>query len=336
MHEQDIGRAVRAIRTPEGMEERIIGALRADRPGPRLRALWAAMAACLLLAALPAMAAVDSTYEQLYRVAPGIAQYFRPVRMADEDNGILMEVVSQWVEGDTARVLLSLKDTQGNRVDATTDLYDSYHIRTPYDMMGHCERVGYDQQTGKASFLVTVRNINGRDIAGDKITFSLRCFLSGKKAHQDIAIPVDLPALAVEKPARAVTPTGGGAPAPGQAIMALQEEAPYGAFPVEGIALTGVGLVDGKLHVQMRVENRLQNDNHGYFYLKDAGGNVIQSGGNCYFADTAAGRRVDYMEDVFDVPLETLRGCTLHGSFFTAGQYTQGSWMVTFPLEQGK
>lgn len=335
MNEQDIGRAIRAIKTPEGMEERIIGTLRADRPKPRLRVLWAAAAACLLLA-LPAMAAVDSLYEQLYRVAPDIAQYFRPVRMADEDKGILMEVESQLVEGDTARVLLSLRDTKENRVDATCDLYDSYSIRTPRGLVGHCETMGFEEKTGKASFLVTLQDMDGKNIAGDKITFSLGCFLSGKKAYEDIAVPVDLSALAVEKPDRIVMPTGGGVPAPGQEIKALQEEAPYDAFPVKGIALTGIGLMDGKLHVQMRVENRLQNDNHGYFYLKDAEDNMIRSSDTIYFIDTASGGRVDYIEDVFAVPPDTLKHCTLHGSFYTADQYTEGDWQVTFPLEKAK
>ncbi len=335
MNEQDIGRAVRAIKTPEGMEERIVGALRADRPKPRLRVLWAAITACLLLA-LPAMAAVDPLYEQLYRVAPDIAQYFRPVRMADEDNGILMEVESQMVEGGAARVLLSLRDTKENRVDATCDLYDGYDIRAPHGWEGHCESMGFDEKTGKASFLVTLERPDGQDVAGDKITFSLRCFLSGKKAYEDIGIPVDLSALATEKPARTVMPMGGSASASGNETKVLQEEAPYDAFPVKGIALTGIGLMEGKLHVQMRVENRLQNDNNGYFYLKDAEGNMIRSSGSCYFADTASGRRVDYMEDIFDVPPDTLKGCTLHGSFYTAQRYTEGNWQVTFPLEKAR
>lgn len=270
MNEKDIGRAIRAIKTLEGMEERIIGTLRADRPKPRLR------------------------------------------------------------------VLLSLRDTKENRVDATCDLYDSYSIRTPRGLVGRCETMGFEEKTGKASFLVILQDMDGKDVAGDKITFSLGCFLSGKKSYDDIAIPVHLSALAVEKPDRIVMPTGGSVPAPGQEIKALQEEAPYDAFPVEGIALTGVGLVEGKLHVQIRVENRLQNDNHGYFYLKDAEGDVIQSSDNIYFIDTASGGRVDYMDDIFDVPPDTLKHCTLHGSFYTADQYTEGDWQVTFPLEKVK
>lgn len=336
MNEQDIGRAVRSIKTPEGMEERIISALRADRPKPRLKVLWAAIAACLLLA-LPAMAAIDPLYERLYSVAPDVAQYFRPVRMADEQNGIMMEVDSQMVKGGTARVLLSLRDTQGGRVDETCDLYDSYHIRIPHEMTGHCESAGFDEKTGKAFFLVTLEAMDGRAIAGDKITFSLGCFLSGKKSYEDISIPVELSKLASEKPARTIMPIGGGsASAPESEIKALQEEAPYDAFPVKGIALTGIGLVDGKLHVQMRVENRLQNDNNGYFYLKDTEGNTHRSIGSYYFADTAGGKRVDYIEDIFDLPLETLQKCTLHGSFYIAERYTEGNWQVTFPLAKAQ
>lgn len=335
MCEQDIGRAVRAIKPPEDMEDRIIRAMRAPQKRPRLRMGFAIAFACLLLA-LPAMAAVDSLYEQLYRVAPGIAQYFRPVRMADEDKGIRMEVASQLVEGDTARVLLSLTDTTGHRIDDTTDLYDSYDIRTPHGMEGHCERAGYDEKTGTASFLVTLKRVDGKAIAGDKITFSVGCFLSGKHAYEDIAIPVNLSMEAREKPARTVGLSGGSMLAFGYEAKVLKEEAPYDVFPVKGIELTGLGLVDGRLHVAVRIEDRLKNDNHGFFYLKDARGKVIRAGQNCYYYETQSGRRVDYIEDIFDVPVEILKGCTLYGSFYTADQCTEGNWQVTFPLNKAR
>ena len=54
-----------------------------------------------------------------------------------------------------------------------------------------------------------------------------------------------------------------------RAMVPGDEEA---SFPVKGIDLTGVGYVDGKLHVQMQMKNSLDNSNHGYFYLKDATG----------------------------------------------------------------
>lgn len=39
-------------------------------------------------------------------------------------------------------------------------------------------------------------------------------------------------------------------------------------FPIEGVKLTGIGYVEGKLHIQYAVENALNSDNHGFFSCK--------------------------------------------------------------------
>ena len=35
-----------------------------------------------------------------------------------------------------------------------------------------------------------------------------------------------------------------------------------------GVTLTGYGIVDGKFHIQLRFDDILHTDNHGYVYLK--------------------------------------------------------------------
>ncbi|MDO5444656.1 MAG: hypothetical protein Q4F31_03430 [Eubacteriales bacterium] len=44
---------------------------------------------------------------------------------------------------------------------------------------------------------------------------------------------------------------------------------------VPGASLTGFGLVDGKLHIQVKYDDVLNTDNHGRVYLKDSDGNEI-------------------------------------------------------------
>ena len=86
-----------------------------------------------------------------------------------------------------------------------------------------------------------------------------------------------------------------------QAMVPGDEEA---SFPVKGIDLTGVGYVDGKLHVQMQMKNSLDNSNHGYFYLKDADGNRVLSRYSFSFRQMKEQEgQISYCEDVFDVPL---------------------------------
>ena len=121
--------------------------VRAARAQSRAAAALAAAVLCLSLAA-PALANADPAYELLYRLSPAAAQLLRPVRKADEDNGIRLEVVSARVEGDTAEIYVTLRDLTGDRVDDTTDLFDSYSIHRPFDSSAACRSAGFDAETG--------------------------------------------------------------------------------------------------------------------------------------------------------------------------------------------
>lgn len=271
------------------------------------------------------------------------AQYFQPVHMADEDNGIRMEVESAYIHGDTAEIYVTLRDLTGDRVDKTTDLFDSYDINTPFDASAHCERVGYDPDTGTATFLITIQQWGGRDITGNKITFSVGRFLSHIRHYEGVEIPFDLSAAAEVTETWQPYVTGGNWNAGDmQYFNALIPGEPWEGFPVEGIDLTGIGYVDGKLHIQTMVENNLDKDNHGYFYLEDADGNQICCGselGNwsVHFVTGMDTRdRIDYNEFVFNITPEELAQCKLYGEFWTSGLLTEGNWRVTFPLEQGE
>ena len=78
------------------------------------------------------------------RLGAAAAQYFTPVQHACEDQGIRMEVLSVYIHGDTAEIYISLQDQTGNRIDETTDLFDSYDILRPYDSTATCRFAGYD------------------------------------------------------------------------------------------------------------------------------------------------------------------------------------------------
>jgi hypothetical protein len=73
-------------------------------------ALVASLAVCFTLA-VPAMAAADVqvAYEILYAVSPKIAQELKPVRMSCEDDGIKMEVISAYINGDKAEIYISMQ-----------------------------------------------------------------------------------------------------------------------------------------------------------------------------------------------------------------------------------
>lgn len=297
--------------------------------------------ACLCIAlAMPALAAtVEPVYRLMYMVSPSVAQFFMPVQKSDEDNGIKMEVLSAYIHDNAAEIYITMQDLTGERIDGTTDLYDSYSINRPFSSCATCKLVDYNEETKTATFFILIEEWGNKDITGDKITFTVKEFLSHKNAYEDIAVPVDLSAVTTALKTQAVSTIGGGGIMSDNSmfdndVKALVPVEPMEELKVDGIDLTGVGYIDGKLHVQMAVTNRLANDNHGFFYLKDSDGTIVESDYSFYFIDeNDQQERVDYCEYVFDVSKEDLSKYTLFGDFVTTSMRTQGNWKVTFPLE---
>lgn len=303
--------------------------------------LAAAVLICLCISvAAPALAVTsDFAYHALYQISPGAAQFFIPVQKSDEDNGIQMEVVSAYLHGSTAEIYIAMRDLTGDRIDHSTDLYDSYSINRAFDSSASCRLVEYDEETKTATFLIVIKEQGSGNMEGDKITFSVREFLSHKNYYENVEIPVDLPSFTTESRVQTVAASGGG----GMYYEKYWNESsadtlvpgqPMKKFPVAGIDLTGIGYVDGRLHVQTAVSNRLENDNHGFFYLKDAEGNDVNEAYGLYFISSGESGRIDYHESVFDIPEEEIAAYKLYGNFVTAGMRTEGDWRVTFRLEQ--
>ena len=309
-----------------------------------LKPVTAVIAICICMSlAVPTLAATaEPVYRLMYAVSPSIAQFFMPVQKSDEDNGIKMEVVSAYIRGNAADIYITMQDLTGDRIDGTTDLNDSYSINRPFSSLASCQRVGYDEKTKTATFLISITEWGNRKIAGDKITFSVGEFISGKKDYEDIKVPIDLSSITTAKNTKKVDSTGGSGKDYEKYIVegkttALAPSQAMDGFPVEGIELTGIGYVEGKLHIQTAVYDNLDKDNHGYFYLKDADGSIV----NLDYAFSFLNQfqqpgRIDYDECVFDVQQEKIENYALYGNFVTSSMHTEGNWRVTFPLEQAE
>lgn len=301
---------------------------------------WGTIAACLLLVftmSVPAFAAADfaPAYNLLYTLSPTIAQKLKPVRMSCEDNGIKFEVVSAYVEGNEAKIFVSVRDLEENRIDETTDLFDSYSINTPFDCSSSCKNISYDTETKTATFLISISQWNEQDIIGEKITFCVREILSNKQKY-DAALP-DLDISKTNTTPETITPThifGGG----GINYSAIEDnfhalkatEILYS--PINGVDITAMGYVDGKLHIQVKYENVLETDNHGYIYFKNNKGEKIQCVASVSFSiDNEHQDR--YEEYIFDLSDVNLTEYEVYGYFVTSDTHITGNWDVTFPLE---
>ncbi|MDO4315570.1 MAG: DUF4179 domain-containing protein [Oscillospiraceae bacterium] len=335
------------VPSPALIEQTLAKAKRRRFPLRRIAAIAAAAALC---AATPALAAqTELGYQALYLIAPAAAQFFQPVQRSCTDNGVIMEVAAVRVEGSAAQAYITLT---GDTVDGTTDLFDSYDFHLPFDQIGHCERVGYDEATHTATFLCTTETMDGSPIpTGGKMTFSVRRFLSGREEVEDLAVDLRLADYAreaetapswsypSEKTDGAFCRTGGSYSA--EEDEALYQTAPILlpgealAEPVPGLSVTAAGWADGLLHIQLCRGNAARLDNHGWLWLEDAGGNRVEPRCSIGFhndAETETDGRLDYTDFLFDVSPAELSKYTLHGDFYTASTRTEGRWRVTFPL----
>lgn len=282
------------------------------------------------------MAAASEPFrEVLYAVSLTTAQYFTPVQRACVSNGIRMEVVACYIHDDTAELYVALQDLEGDRVDETTDLFDSYTIRRPYDTKATCSLVHYDASAGTAVFRIQITQWGGHPIEGSKITFQVREFLSHKTIYEDVEIPLSLSNLGQVQTQTADNITGGsGAASLDDAVSVLCPGAAMEGFPVKGIDLTAVGYVNGQLHVQTAVRDALQNDDHGFVQLQGREGERLEALYTVSFCNQWEGKgRVDYQEFVFDVPEAEIGQYQLVGTFTTSNMRTEGSWSVTFPMK---
>lgn len=283
-------------------------------------------------AALPAIAAhVEPVYAVMYELSPAAAQFFMPVNRTCTENGIRLTVESAYIHGGTAEIYVALTDTEGKgRIDETTDLYDSYYINRSFDSACGCESAGYDEETQTKRFYINIQSMDGSEITGSKITFGFTEFLSGKTVWKKHEIPNVLNNVSTATDTQLTD---------GLTVLTPGDGTPV----VDGIDLTGIGYVNGKLHVQLAMRDILETDNHGFVWLETADGKTIDWNSsdydmeNFHEIDSSGEIRTIYYEFIFDVPQEELGQYTLYGDFWTCSTgATEGNWRVTFPLENAE
>lgn len=298
---------------------------------------------CLILSLTTSVLAakVPIFYHFLYTISPATAQFFHPVQRYCEDNGIRMEVVATYIHEDTAEIYISMQDLEQSRIDQSMDLFDSYSIHTPFDCTSHCKMVSYDPNTRTATFLITIEQWNAQNIIGDKLTFSVREFLSNKQTYEGILTDVNLNSAQRNPITQTVQPRGlggtkliekyGDSANKGEIITLKSNE--MITSPVDGVALTSIGYINGNLHIQVYYEDIGKTDNHGFLTLKNKYSNeVIDCFANISFFDEE--RKGSYEDYVFEgIPAETLSEYEVYGEFTTSAGSIEGNWSVTFPLK---
>lgn len=319
-----------------------------------LKPAIAIMVLVLTYCSMPVLASTD-IYHLMYLISPTVAQYFVPVQKSYEDQGIKIEVVSAYIHDNEAQIYITMQDLIGDRIDETTDLNDSYNINKAFDCtIGHCEKVGFDEETKKITFLVTITNNENREITGEKITFMLNNFMSHKQKWNDIKLPLELENINY-KETRKVQLSGFStsndkyrnlANTMEEQVLVPQYNIDFGVTDME---ITGIAYIDNKLHIQVSAKNNSKIDNHGEIYLKSNVTNEKKvSDYNLHFllgknedkyeysADyfTNNPNRRDFTEYVFDISKDELKDYLVYGDFVASGSYIEGKWRITFEIQE--
>ena len=301
------------------------------------------IAACfiaVIILSMPTLAIATAAgnitaYDILYSLYPEIAKRLTPINLSCVDNGIKMEVEAVDIENDMANIYISMKDLEGNRIDETMDLFDSYYIISSSDSIATCSRIDYSAEEKKATFLIQQQQMYGKKITGKKLTFGVTEFLSGKHKMDEELPEIKLENMEIVSDTQQdVEERGAGGMGDWESVTKFLKKNENISFsPVDGVMVTAYGFVDGKLHFQTYYENILETDNHGYIYFKDKDGNIIHSDVSISFWDEE--HRGSYQEDVFDIgPEDELTDHTVWGYFRTCSNLTKGNWEVTFPVEE--
>lgn len=302
-------------------------------------AIAAIIILCLTISFPVMSATVEPVYQIVYKISPSLAQSLKPVRLTSIDNGIKMEVVSAAIYENEAVIYISLQDlTDQNRIDETTDLFDSYRINRAFDSSASCSMAFFDNETKTATFLITISQWNDKKIDGDKITFYFTQFLSSKSKFDGKLTELNLSNISEATQTQQPKSFRGGS------VENSDYESRYdikylvplkdGIYsPVDGVTITNIGFVDNKLHIQLYFEDILSYDNHGYINMIDKNGNEAKSFHVSFWDDETIG---SYQEIIYDISPKEISNYDAYGNFVTCKNLNEGYWQVTFPLENMK
>jgi len=307
---------------------------RLTRPALLYRAAAALAALAVVLAAPHVAARIPAGYELMYALSPALAQKFAPVQESCVSNGIVMEVVGAYIRGNQADIYVTMQDLEGDRIDGSADLMDSYSIHRAFSSFATCRRLDYDERSRKATFLISISEWGDHDVQGSRLTFSVREILGGQRRVRDVPVDLDLDVAGL--PTQTVELNGGTNLKDGQSTGRVPVPGESLWSPGEGLYVTAAGYANGALQIQMMNIRPFELDNHGYFYFIGPDGERVDSVYAYHFLEEVDGRRTSYNTAFFDIPQQDIGEYELYGNFWLGGQVTEGNWRVTFPLAAGE
>lgn len=275
----------------------------------------------------------------LYKISPRAGAVFSPVMKTDVQNGIEMTVEGAYIDGDNTEFYITFQDLEENRIDAETDLMDSYSIIRPFYFdasSSGCVREGYDEQTGKMRFYIIMNEPGAGGFWNDSLTFFVREILTGQEKQDHALLAIDLSQVNyhpdVISGAEFFKTRGYGSSYKYtclelENIVIMKPE--YKEDLIQEIKLTGLAWENRMLHIQNYIENWNGMSWIGY-YLEDENGNQIEESYSFSWRDGDG----EYIESFFEVKPEELKNYKVYADYRVGGETIEGNWKVKFPIVQ--
>ena len=296
-----------------------------QHPKRRLRRVVAvAVAAALVLGCTAAALQASGQFSALYAA---VSRWLTPVGQSCTQDGITLQVESAYLQGHTACVVFTLRDTQGSRLDAADLRLDGVTVDGWTMGSGSWQLLDWDAATQTATFFAEFSVLNRTLDAAQPLTFSVGEITPVLSVYDGEALPVDLsnaPTTAAVQP-HAVDQylllDGSEMP---QSYDFLAPQTPLWQS-ADGLFTLYAAYPDGRLHLQLRAAAGAA----GLLELLDADGQpVATSAVYSYTADS-----LYCQEALYDIPTDRLAEHTpvLYGA--VDGASIESNWQVTFRLE---
>ena len=251
------------------LAQRILNQERTEQPVMKKKISFAFILAMILLLAFAATAIAGSVNEDfnawLYRIWPEAATTLMPVNMSCENNGIRLEIISAVADGEELYITYSMEDLEKDRLNTECSPVMYVDDARSYDWESSFEQPIRDEATGKIIFGEHF-TYNGNITAADNVLNAhIHSFIShGQTALVDLFPYLEQFGSEVKT---ATVPEGAGTLWRADVYAEQDVEKRSGSVPADTqvinpaysreirladtVFLSGIGMVDGRLHVQL-------------------------------------------------------------------------------------
>lgn len=224
--------------------------------------------AILLIGTMTALAAgVEDINAMLYNIWPEAARALRPLNLSDEKAGIRLDVLSASLTDDQLLITYSLTDLEGDRINADTSCSALIEIPWMNQGDGSYEMLSFDAETHQAVYAYYLEYTSSSFPEGtlfDSATITFR--VNGLRGSEQKTLDLwplmtdqDYTAEAVTAPPE----SGVDAIVRDDNASEMEKTLPNILNPAnnlhipitDDIELSGIGWIDGNLHVQIHVSN---------------------------------------------------------------------------------